>query len=74
MEGLPRRPRILVAPAMPAPLSLNMKQLARLKFSMNNLMVPDKWVTPSGDPGAKHWGQAFKSSEKNTSPDPTAPP
>jgi hypothetical protein len=59
---------------MPAPLSLNMKQLARLKFSMNNLMVPDKWVTPSGDPGAKHWGQAFKPSEKNTSPDPTAPP
>jgi len=59
---------------MPAPQSSIMKQLARLKFSGNGLMVPDKWKTPSGDPGAKHYGDAFKPSEKSTSPDPTAPP
>lgn len=59
---------------MPAPQSSMMKQLARLKFSGNNLKVPDKWKTPSGDPGAKHWGDAFKASEKSTTPDPTAPP
>lgn len=51
-----------------------MKQLSRLKFSGNNLMVPDKWQAPSGDPGAKHYGQAFKASEKSTMMDPTVPP
>jgi len=51
-----------------------MKQLARLKFSGNNLMVPYKWVAPSGDPGAKHWGDSMKPSDKSTSVDPTAPP
>jgi hypothetical protein len=59
---------------MPAPQSSMMKQLARLKFSGNNLMVPDKWQTPAGDPGAKHYGQAFKASEKSTAMDPTVPP
>jgi hypothetical protein len=59
---------------MPAPIAMMMKTDARLKFSGNNLKVPDGWVTPSGDPGAKHWGQAFKASEKSTTPDPTVPP
>jgi hypothetical protein len=51
-----------------------MKQLARLKFSSNNLKVPDRWSQPSGDPAGKHWGDAFKASEKGTTPDPTVPP
>lgn len=51
-----------------------MKQLARLKFSGNGLMVPDQWKQPSGDPAAKHYGDAFTPAQKGTSPDPTAPP
>jgi hypothetical protein len=66
--------RILFVQAMPAPQSMMMKQAARLKFSSFNLMVPDKWKAPSGDPGARHYADAFKPGEKSTSPDPTAPP
>lgn len=51
-----------------------MKQAARLKFSANGLKVPDQWTTPSGDPGARHYADAFTAAEKATSPDPTAPP
>jgi len=51
-----------------------MKQLARVKFSSNGLRVPDKWQAPTGDPAARHYADAFKPSEKNTTPDPTAPP
>jgi hypothetical protein len=51
-----------------------MKQLARLKFSQNGLKVPDKWSAPSGDPAAKHYGDAFKPGEKATAPDTTVPP
>jgi hypothetical protein len=66
--------RILFVQAMPAPQASMMKQLARVKFSSFGLKVPDKWQTPSGDPGARHYADAFKPSEKSTSPDPTAPP
>jgi len=48
-----------------------MKQLARLKFSQNNLKVPTNWQNPAN---SEHYGKAFKDSEKTTSPDTTAPP
>jgi hypothetical protein len=59
---------------MPAPQASLMKQVARAKFSANNLRVPDQWTQPSGDPAAQHWGDAFTAAQKSTSPDPTAPP
>ncbi|HEU0031281.1 MAG TPA: hypothetical protein VFQ53_11650 [Kofleriaceae bacterium] len=59
---------------MPAPQAAMMKQLARLKFSQNNLRVPDGWKQPQGDPDAKHYNDAFAPGEKMTMPDPTVPP
>lgn len=59
---------------MPAPQAAQMKQLARLKFSGNGLKVPDQWKQPSGDPGAKHWNDAFTAAEKATAPDTMMPP
>jgi hypothetical protein len=59
---------------MPAPQASLMKQAARLKFSSNGLRVPDQWSQPTGDPGAQHYGDAFRPGESATSPDPTAPP
>ena len=50
---------------MPAPQSSMMKQLARLKFSQNNLKVPTNWQNPAN---SEHYGKAFKDSEKTTSP------
>ncbi len=58
---------------MPAPQSSMMKQLARLKFSSNGLKVPHNWQAPAGD-AASQYPDAFKPSERTTSPDPTAPP
>jgi hypothetical protein len=51
-----------------------MQQLARLKFSSNNLKVPANWSQPSGDPAGSHYGRAFKADEKTTTPATTAPP
>ena len=45
-----------------------MQQLARLKFTSFALKVPTNWQNPSGDPAAKHYGDAFKPEEKATSP------
>ncbi|MBX3162271.1 MAG: hypothetical protein KF773_40275 [Deltaproteobacteria bacterium] len=45
-----------------------MQQLARLKFTSFNLKVPQNWQAPSGDPDAKHYGDAFQASEKTTAP------
>jgi hypothetical protein len=45
-----------------------MQQLARLKFTSFGLTVPTNWKDPSGDPGAKHYGKAFKDNEKASSP------
>ena len=59
---------------MPAPQAAMMKQLARLKFSSFNLKVPQNWQNPSGDPGAKHYGDAFPADQKATAPDVTVPP
>ncbi len=59
---------------MPAPQSAMVKQLARLKFSSFGLKVPQNWQNPSGDPGAKHYSDAFQPSEKATAPDTTVPP
>ena len=53
---------------MPAPQASAMQQLARLKFMSFNLKVPTNWQNPSGDPGAKHYGDAFQPSEKTTAP------
>ena len=50
-----------------------MKQLARLQFSSFQLKVPQNWQAPSGDPGAKHYSDAFKPEEKQTSPVAGAP-
>jgi len=57
---------------MPAPQASAMQQLARLKFTSFNLKVPQNWQNPSGDPDAKHYGDAFKPEEKTTAPG--APP
>jgi len=51
-----------------------MQQLARLKFAGFQLKVPTNWQTPSGDPDAKHYGDAFKPEEKATAPAAGAPP
>lgn len=51
-----------------------MKQLARLQFSSFQIKVPQGWQTPAGDPGAKHYGDAFKPEEKQTAPVAAAPP
>lgn len=51
-----------------------MQQLARLKFAGFQLKVPQNWQTPSGDPDAKHYGDAFKPEEKNTAPAVGTPP
>ena len=59
---------------MPAPQASAMQQLARLKFSSFNLKVPQNWKEPSGDPAAKHYGDAFKPAEKSTAPAVSAPP
>lgn len=59
---------------MPAPQSAMVKQLARAKFSSFGLKVPQNWQNPSGDPAAKHYGDAFPASQKATTPDTTAPP
>jgi hypothetical protein len=59
---------------MPAPQASMMKQLARLKFSSNALRVPQNWKEPAGNPGADHYGRAFKPNEKVTTPATTAPP
>ena len=59
---------------MPAPQSSMMKQFARLKFSSNSLRVPEGWSDPQGDPAAKQYSDAFKPSEKSTSPAMVAPP
>jgi hypothetical protein len=53
---------------MPAPQASAMQQLARLKFTSFNLKVPQNWQNPSGDPGAKHYGDAFKPEEKTSTP------
>jgi hypothetical protein len=53
---------------MPAPQAGAMQQLARLKFTSFNIKVPQNWQNPSGDPDAKHYGDAFKPSEKTTAP------
>lgn len=58
---------------MPAPQSSLMKQLARTKFSGNQIKVPDQWQQPSGD-GAAHLGKALKDNEKSTSPGVAVPP
>jgi hypothetical protein len=57
---------------MPAPQASAMQQLARLKFTSFNLKVPQNWQSPTGDPDAKHYSDAFKPSEKTTAPG--APP
>lgn len=57
---------------MPAPQASMMQQLARAKFMSFNLKVPKDWRDPSGDPDAKHYGDAFQASEKTTAPG--APP
>jgi hypothetical protein len=57
---------------MPAPQASAMQQLARLKFTSFQLKVPQNWQEPSGDPDAKHYGDAFQPSEKTTAPG--APP
>jgi len=51
-----------------------MKQLARLQFSSFQIKVPQNWKQPQGDPAAKHYSDAFTSSEKATSPVAAAPP
>lgn len=51
-----------------------MKQLARLQFSSFQIKVPQGWKAPSGDPGAKHYSDAFTASEKSTAPGAGAPP
>jgi hypothetical protein len=51
-----------------------MKQLARLQFSSFQIKVPQGWKAPSGDPGAKHFSDAFKPEEKSTAPVVAAPP
>jgi hypothetical protein len=45
-----------------------MKQLARAKFTSFNLRVPTNWKDPQGDPGAKHYANAFKAGERSTTP------
>ena len=57
---------------MPAPQASQMKQLMRTKFMSFSIKVPQNWQNPSGDPDAKHYGDAFKPEEKATSPG--APP
>jgi hypothetical protein len=57
---------------MPAPQADFLKQMARTKFMSFALKVPTNWQQPSGDPAAKHYGMAFKDSEKSVPPG--APP
>jgi hypothetical protein len=57
---------------MPAPQASAMQQFARLKFTSFQIKVPQNWQNPSGDPDAKHYGDAFPASEKTTAPG--APP
>src|SRR5688572_27462126 len=58
--------------SMPAPQASAMQQFARLKFTSFNIKVPQNWQNPSGDPDAKHYGDAFPAGEKTTAPG--APP
>lgn len=53
---------------MPAPQASQMKQLVRAKFMSLNIKVPQNWQNPSGDPDAKHYGDAFTAAEKSTAP------
>ena len=45
-----------------------MQQLARLKFTSFGLTVPQNWKQPQGDPGEKHYNDAFQDGEKVTAP------
>jgi hypothetical protein len=53
---------------MPAPQASEIKKNIRDKFTSFKIKVPQNWQNPSGDPDAKHYADAFTSSEKNTSP------
>lgn len=53
---------------MPAPQASAMKQLARAKFMSFGLTVPTNWQNPTGDPDAAHFRDAFKPSEKTSTP------
>ena len=53
---------------MPAPSASELKKNIRDKFTSFKIKVPQNWQNPSGDPDAKHYGDAFKPEEKNTSP------
>ena len=53
---------------MPAPQASELKQNIRDKFTSFKIKVPQNWQNPSGDPDAKHYGDAFTASEKSTSP------
>jgi hypothetical protein len=57
---------------MPAPQASMMQQLARVKFMSFALRVPTNWQDPQGDPAGTQYGNAFKDSEKATTPG--APP
>jgi len=45
------------------PMTL-MKPLGGLKFLSHGLKLPAQWKDPSGDPGAKHYGDSLKPEEK----------
>lgn len=53
---------------MPAPQASELKKNIRDKFTSFKIKVPQNWQNPSGDPDAKHYGDAFKPEEKNTAP------
>jgi hypothetical protein len=53
---------------MPAPQASVMQQFARAQFTSFALTVPTNWQDPQGDPAAGQYSQAFKDSEKTTSP------
>lgn len=53
---------------MPAPRAKDLQDLARQKFMSFKIRVPTNWKEPQGDPDAQHYRDAFKESEKNTTP------
>lgn len=53
---------------MPAPPATLCTMTAKTMFASKGLKVPQNWKNPSGDPGAKHYSDAFSPSEKQTMP------
>lgn len=58
---------------MPAPLAIQMKELAKTQFRTFAIKIPVDWQQPQGNPAGEHYGRAFKPDERAAVPSPMPP-